>query len=186
MRNNFYFGGEYVRTKILLLCILAIGMLVAGCTDDTPAATEAPAATDAPAATEAPAPETTVYTGTVYVAGMGGHFAKAAIEIDPTNTEDPITVTSLKRTVLGAKDTYPTHDPRVDVHDPNTMFWSTYKKDANGQAHVGATDLSTGKKTSDVAIDLDARVGEGKDGSLYCASGQSKDSYIPVTMTHEG
>ncbi len=32
------------------------------------------------------------YSATVYVAGMGGHFAKADVTIDPSNENEPIKV----------------------------------------------------------------------------------------------
>ena len=30
------------------------------------------------------------YSGTIYVAGMGGHFAKADVTIDPSNADEPV------------------------------------------------------------------------------------------------
>ncbi|MGD2080162.1 MAG: hypothetical protein PVJ36_03420, partial [Nitrospirota bacterium] len=36
--------------------------------------------------------ETTVYTGTIYVAGMGGHFSAAKVSIDPADVANPIKV----------------------------------------------------------------------------------------------
>jgi hypothetical protein len=70
------------------------------------------------------------YSGIVYVAGMGGHFAKADVTIDPGNVNEPVKVNSLDRVVIGDKN-YATHDARIDVNDRNTMFWSTYVPDAN-------------------------------------------------------
>jgi cytochrome c553 len=125
-------------------------------------------------------PPDVTQTGVVYVAGMGGHFAKATVSLD--TDAGTLAVTDLKRIRIGSKDTHPTHDPRVDVTDTNKMFWSTYKLDGDN-VHVGVSDLSTGKVIKDVALPLDARATS--TGSLYCGSGQSKDSFIPVTMTHE-
>ncbi|MEJ2192714.1 MAG: hypothetical protein P8Y39_10290 [Nitrospirota bacterium] len=140
-------------------------------------------AKDAPVAS---AKSTATYEGTVYVAGMGGHFAKAHIKIDPSNTENPITVTSLDKIDIGTAKTHPTHDPRIDDNDRTKMYWSTYKVDKtikDGRTlHVGETDLTTGKKTKDLEVKLDPSVKWY--GAIYCASGQTKDDYIDVTMTN--
>ncbi len=142
------------------------------------------------------------YNSTLYVAGMGGHFAQAFVTIDPSKTAQPIAVTKLKRIKLGKskdasgkkiapKDTHPTHDPRIDSENPNIMYWSTYKVDkeiekSSGRkvAHVGMTDLTTRKVIKEVVIDLPAEATA--IGSLYCASGQDKMHYIPITMTNKG
>jgi hypothetical protein len=124
------------------------------------------------------------YKATFYVAGMGGHFAKAEATIDPS-AKQPIQVTSLTKVDIGSRADHPVHDPRIDANDSNTMFWSTYKRDkATNAAHVGKTDLKTGN----VIMDVDASVPEQatKDGSLYCGSGQSKTSYIPISMANKG
>lgn len=127
------------------------------------------------------------YTGTVYVAGMGGHFAKAAITIDPNNADNPIKVTDLDRVVIGDKDTHPTHDARIDSNDSSVLFWSTYKIDPNGKQHVGKSDLKTGNVIKDVAMPPDPRsTGGEKKMPLYCASGQSKKYFMPVFMGTEG
>ncbi|KKN03800.1 hypothetical protein LCGC14_1104110, partial [marine sediment metagenome] len=106
------------------------------------------------------------YTGTMYIAGMGGHFAVAKIAIDPS-AENPIMVKSLDRIVIGDKTTHPTHDPRIDVNDRTKMYYSTYKPDksADGGAHIGLVDLKTGKVVMDKVVALDKRV-EWK-GALY-------------------
>jgi hypothetical protein len=41
------------------------------------------------------------YSGTLYVAGMGGHFSKADVTIDPNNEEAPITVNSVDMVDIG-------------------------------------------------------------------------------------
>ncbi len=125
------------------------------------------------------------YSATVYVAGMGGHFAAADITIDPNNAEDPIKITKLDRVVIGDKKTHPTHDPRIDNSDHNVLFWSTYVLDPNGKQHVGKTDLKTGNVIKDVAMDPDPR-SPAKKPPVYCASGQSKHYYMPVFMGSEG
>lgn len=125
------------------------------------------------------------YTATVYVAGMGGHFAKADVTIDPSNAAAPIKVNGLDRVVIGDKKSHPTHDARIDVKDSNTMFWSTYKLDKDGKQHIGKTDLKTGEVIKDVALDPDKRA-PGTKGPIYCASGQSDKYYMPVFMGVEG
>jgi hypothetical protein len=130
------------------------------------------------------------YAGTVYVAGMGGHFSKADISIDPNNTENPITVNSVEMVDIGGE-THPTHDARIDVNDRNTMYWSTYKLDTwkdkeakGGNLHVGKTDLKTGEVIADEAFPAPERAKW--TGANYCASGQTATSYIPISMADEG
>mgnify|MGYP005834578643 FL=1 len=125
------------------------------------------------------------YSATVYIAGMGGHFAKADITIDPNNAENPIKIANLDRVVIGDKKTHPTHDPRIDNTDPNVLFWSTYVLDPNGKQHVGKTDLKTGNIIKDVAMDPDPR-SLAKKPPVYCASGQSKNYFMPIFMGSEG
>lgn len=130
--------------------------------------------------------ETKVYTGTIYVAGMGGHFAVAKVSIDPADVANPIKVVGLDRIVIGNKKTHPTHDPRIDVNDRSKMYWSTYKIDKSEKgraAHVGLSDLKSGKKLIDKVVQLDDRAKW--TGALYCGSGQTKKYFIPVTMTDE-
>src|SRR3989338_7484790 len=95
-----------------------------------------------------------VYQGTVYIAGMGGHIAKAEVRIDPTQPE-PITVVKLSRIKLNndpavAKKAFPFHDVRLD-HAKNVMFWSAYVADGDG-VHAGKVDLATGRVLSDVKL----------------------------------
>ena len=127
------------------------------------------------------------YSATVYVAGMGGHFAKADVTVDPSNTANPIKVNGLDRVVIGDKDSHPTHDARIDANDSNTLFWSTYKLDKDGKMHVGKSDLKTGNVIKDVTLTPDPRSSGGeKKSPLYCASGQSKKYFMPVFMGTEG
>jgi hypothetical protein len=121
-----------------------------------------------------------MYTGTIYVAGHGGHFAKADVTIDPANAKEPIKVTKLDRIIIGDKITHQTHDARIDAEDKNLMFWSTYKLDPNNKVHVGKSDLKTGNVIKDVALDIDART-KGP-APLYCGSDRSK---IPLCR-HNG
>jgi len=126
--------------------------------------------------------EMKTYEGTLYVAGMGGHFAKTEVSIDPASPE-PISVKELDRIVIGDKNTHPVHDARIDTKDKNVMYWSTYKLDPNNKVHVGKSDLKTGKVIQDVALELDPRATW--TGALYCGSGQTTGSFLPVTMTNE-
>jgi len=125
------------------------------------------------------------YTGTLYVAGMGGHIAVVDVGIDPSAAK-PISVTSIDRIDLGDAASYPTHDPRIDAKDRNTMYWSTYKKDkaANNQLHVGKVDLATKKVTVDKTLSLPEQSTWA--GANYCGSGQSEKYYLPISMAHEG
>jgi hypothetical protein len=126
-----------------------------------------------------------MYSTTVYVAGHGGHFAKADVTIDPNNADAPIKVNSLDMVSIGSPDSHKTHDARIDSADSNTLFWSTYALDKDGKMHVGKSDLKTGKVIKDVALDPDPR-SPAKTGPVYCASGQSKAYYMPVFMGSEG
>lgn len=134
--------------------------------------------------------EAAKYNATFYVAGMGGHFAKAEVEIDPAKTTSPLRLKKLTKIDIGSKATHPVHDARIDANDSNTMFWSTYKIDkseelANIQvAHVGKTDLKTGEVISDMMVDIPALAT--KTGSLYCASAQAKDHFLPISMANKG
>lgn len=125
------------------------------------------------------------YSGMTYVAGMGGHFAKCDVTIDPSNENEPIKVNNLDRIIIGDKKSHPTHDARIDSNDPNTLFWSTYVADANYKMHVGKSDLKTGNVVKDVALRPDASA-PGTKPPLYCASGQSKNFYMPIFMGMEG
>ena len=124
------------------------------------------------------------YSATVYVAGMGGHYAAADVTVDPSNENDPVKINKLDRVVIGDK-YYATHDVRIDANDPNIMFWSTYVPDANKKMHVGKSDLKTGKVIQDVTLTPDPKAPAEK-APTYCASGQSKNYYMPVFMGTEG
>jgi hypothetical protein len=125
------------------------------------------------------------YSGIVYVAGMGGHFAKADVTIDPSNENEPVKINNLDRIIIGDNKTHPTHDARIDSNDPSVMFWSTYTPDPNKKMHVGKSDLKTGNVIKDVALTPDPKAPAEK-APLYCASGQSKKFYMPVFMGQEG
>ena len=137
------------------------------------------------ASTSAAAAVSKTYSGTVYVAGMGGHFAKADVTIDPANENEPVKINNLDRIIIGDNKTHPTHDARIDSNDPNVMFWSTYTPDPNKKMHVGKSDLNTGNVIKDVALTPDPKAPAEK-APLYCASGQSKKFYMPVFMGQEG
>ncbi|MBI4591108.1 MAG: hypothetical protein HY725_19955 [Candidatus Rokubacteria bacterium] len=127
-----------------------------------------------------------VYQGTVYVAGMGGHIAKAEVRIDPSQAE-PISVVKLTRIKLHsdaavAKKAYPTHDVRID-HAKNVMFWSAFVLDGKSM-HAGKIDLATGKVVADAKFLKGQRTTA--QGPMYCGSGQTKDKFLPVMMGYEG
>lgn len=124
------------------------------------------------------------YKATFYIAGMGGHFAKAVCEIDPALPQ-PITVKELTKIDIGTNSTHPVHDARIDVNDRDTMFWSTYKVDkAAGGMHIGKVDLKTEKKVADSVVKLppEATISS----SIYCASAQTADYFLPISMTNKG
>jgi hypothetical protein len=126
------------------------------------------------------------YSATVYVAGHGGHFAQADVIIDPSNANEPVKITKLDKVDIGDSKSHATHDARIDSNDPNVLFWSTYIPDTNKKMHVGKSDLKTGKVIQDVTLTPDAARAPGEKAPLYCASGQSKDNYMPVFMGVEG
>lgn len=171
---------EKKREIFLVVTIALLAVFFAGCAPK-PEAAPTPTPTPTPAPTPPPAPM--VYEGTLYVAGMGGHFAKAEVKIDPSNTANPITVNKLTRVVIGTKATHPTHDPRIDVKDKNIMYWSTYLPDPDGKLHVGKTDLTTGEKIVDIAFDVPDKSPK---KPWYCASGQTENEFLPVSMSYEG
>ncbi|HIJ89924.1 MAG: hypothetical protein OEV89_04085 [Desulfobulbaceae bacterium] len=125
------------------------------------------------------------YAGTAYIAGMGGHFAKAVFKIDP-KAENPITLDSLDKVDIGDGKTHPFHDARIDYKDRNTIYWSTYKPDhsANDVYHYGKTDLKTEKVLVDKTFPVPAKVLNTKAG--YCASAQTKDYFMPISMNKPG
>lgn len=127
----------------------------------------------------------TTYSGTFYVAAMGGHFAKAVTTIDPSKA-DPFTVTELTKIDIGDGKSHPTHDARIDCNDSNVMYWSTYLLDpaADNQTHIGKSDLTTGEVIVDKTVPTPA--GVLNTGKNYCASGQSSDYYFPIAMTKPG
>jgi len=136
--------------------------------------------------TESPVANATkkIYSSTLYLAGMGGHFAKADVTIDPSNSEEPIKINSLEKIAIGTKETHPTHDPRIDMNNRNILLWSTYALDPEGKMHVGKLDLNTGTVIKDVALVPDKR-SPGIKPPLYCGSGQTKKFYMPVFMGME-
>lgn len=125
------------------------------------------------------------YEGTAYVAGMGGHFAKATFKIDP-KAETPINIEKLDKIDIGSGDSHPTHDARIDNKDRDTLYWSTYKPDhdANDVYHYGKSDLKTGDVIKDVTMKIPDQVLNNKAG--YCASAQTPDYFMPISMNKPG
>jgi hypothetical protein len=125
------------------------------------------------------------YSGTIYIAGHGGHFAKLAITIDdsgsapvigtpaprgPTsassahgtagaNSLEKVTVSTEKfatGTAGAGTSTRKLHDARLDTSTtPDTIYWSTYNLDAANQAHYGKINVD-GTGVVDMPIDVDA------------------------------
>ncbi len=128
-------------------------------------------------------PAAGVYNGTFYVAAMGGHFAEAVITIEPSSPA-PLHLRSLDRIIIGDADSHPTHDPRIDVADRNILFWSTYHIDPEtGMPHVGKSDLRTGRKLADVSVPVPPQAT--RTNHMYCASAQTRDYYLPITMSNK-
>lgn len=133
-----------------------------------------------------PSPATAVngqYNATFYIAGMGGHFAVADITIVPGDP-NPLHLNKLDKIEIGDNETHPVHDARIDDNNRKVMFWATYRLDPNtGKVHIGKTDLATGKKI----LDLDVPVPEGltHNHDIYCASAQTKECYLPISMTNK-
>jgi hypothetical protein len=130
------------------------------------------------------------YNGSLYVGGMGGHFSVVDVTIDPNNKKAPITVNSLDKLDIGGKG-HPTLDARIDAKDKNTMYWSTYRLDTwkekgkgGGNLHVGKSNLATGEVITDIAFPAPDRAKW--TNANYFASGQSANSYIPVSAANEG
>ena len=131
------------------------------------------------------------YTGTIYVAGQGGHFAEVHVTIDPSNEDQPIQITANKKLTVSmlkhpnGHSQYKLHDGRLDG---DTLYWSTYNTDVNDHLHYGKVDLAT-KKVTDIAVPVDPRATmpavKPDVSPYYCASGQTKGYFMPMTMTHE-
>ncbi len=138
----------------------------------------------------------TTYSGTIYVAGHGGHLAKLAISVDDSGAA-PVITTPVKYSTLTRLDVSTAkfgdstsvrklHDARLDG---NTLYWSAINVDAAGKAHYGKIDLATSTVT-DIPVDVDPRAtwpGTASGANpYYCGSGQSATAFFPSTMTSEG
>ena len=125
------------------------------------------------------------YAGTAYIAGMGGHFAKAVFKVDP-KAETPITIEELDKIDIGDGSSHPVHDARIDYKDRDTMYWSTYKPDhsANDVYHYGKTDLKTGEVITDKTFAIPKGTLSTKAG--YCASAQTANYFMPISMNKPG
>ena len=67
------------------------------------------------------------YSADVYVAGMGGHFAKASVVVTP-DAPAPIYLQALTKVDIGDNETHPVHDARSnggfflsDYHDQQVL-----------------------------------------------------------------
>ncbi|TBV79869.1 MAG: hypothetical protein EYX74_06395 [Desulfobulbaceae bacterium] len=128
------------------------------------------------------------YQAEIFVAVMGGHFARANVTIDPSSETPIILNEPLGMVGIGSLKTHPAHDIRhdirIDVNDRNVGFWSTYRPDPNGNLRVGKSDLTTGRVLLDVIVPPDPRITWA--GANYCASGQAHDYFMPVFMGQPG
>ena len=114
---------------------------------------------------------------------MGGHFAVAETAIDPNDAENPIKISNLEKIDIGTKATHPTHDPRIDAVDRKKCTGPRINWTRTAWSMSAISDLTTGKVLKDEALKLDDRAKW--TGALYCGSGQTKNSFMPVTMTDE-
>ncbi len=136
------------------------------------------------------------YEGRIFIAGMGGHIADATVVIDPTNKKEPIKIPSytvwtgnkLHFIPLGPPPNYAVHDVRIDSQDSNVAYWSTYASNKKS-VMVGKVDLTTNLvlaektfKLPQEVLDFDETVSK----TLYCASGESKDNFLPIFMGYPG
>lgn len=168
------------KLAVILLGLLLIVMVAAGCggTEKASDDTDQKASTgEKPAETKSAATE-----GTLYLPGMGGHIAVAKVKIDPTNADSPITIDNLDRIKVGTPETNATHDIRID-QNTGIGYSSTIVRGSDGNARVDKIDLATMQVLKEVGIAPgDRYVG----GPIYCASGQSENSFLPVLMGYEG
>ncbi len=129
------------------------------------------------------------YKGIIYVAGHGAHMAKVTFTIDPNEVAAPIKSVSLGKIDVGSPGNtdYLLHDVRKDG---DKLYWSTYKVDHNGDLHYGNIDLANSNAVVDITYSPDVRAaGTGfapGAGPYYCASGQTGDYHMPITMSAEG
>ncbi len=163
------------------LAVASMALVAAGANNRADAMSKKPEAA-VQAVKPAVAPAT--YQATFYVAAMGGHFAKAEVTIDPA-AENPIHLNKLTKIDIGDEATHATHDARIDNRNRDLLFWSTYHIDqTTGKTHVGKSDLKTGK----VLMDIDVPTPEGVaiTNHMYCASGQTNDYFLPISMSNKG
>ncbi len=143
---------------------------------------------------------TGTYSGTVYIAGHGGHIAKLGLDINPAAVApaEPIRVSNWDRLIVSSANfagtpasgmgrrTHKLHDVRLDG---NTLYWSTFNLDANNKAHYGKINADGSGGLVDIPVSLDARAtvqGNTPDTiPIYCASGITDSAYFPCTMTNE-
>ncbi|MBE0446725.1 MAG: hypothetical protein IBX64_01195 [Actinobacteria bacterium] len=170
--------GSLKKLSIIVMGLFLVMMLlVAGCGGSTPEGKKE-------GTTPKPEEGGALLKGTVYLPGMGGHIAVANVEIDPSNSDEPIKIVGkLDKIHLGNKEEWATHDVRVDKEDNNVAYSSSYVKDSNGKIRVAKIDLANLEMTQEELLDVHERLIE---QPMYCASGQSKDMFLPVMMGYEG
>ncbi len=136
------------------------------------------------------------YAGRVFIAGMGGHIADANVVIDPTDTNQPVKIpdytmwtgNKLHFIPLGPPPNYATHDVRIDSRDSNIAFWSTYASSSKS-VKVGKSDLRDNTIIAEKSYKLPKEVVEFEETTsktLYCASGESTNNFLPIFMGYPG
>jgi hypothetical protein len=134
------------------------------------------------------------YSGTIYMASTsGGHIVKFDVAIDPANAGNEIVMTGRVKLDLASpgtlNKTHNFHDVRYDAK-AKRVYYSGIKADSaggavNGQTHLGYVDVSTA--TFDATVVHDATIATtaaAQAGLVYCASGQTADYFIPMTMSY--
>ncbi len=131
------------------------------------------------------------YTGTIYMASTsGGHIVRVPVTIDPTNTGNEIAVGAITKinltSTFGATNkTHNFHDVRYDAAT-NRVYYSAIVADSaggavNGQTHLGYVDIGASNAVHDATIETTAAA---QAQIVYCASAQTADYYIPMTMSY--
>jgi len=125
------------------------------------------------------------YSGTLYIAGMGGHMATVEVKIDPSRPE-PISVVNLGRITLNddpavSKKAYPIHDVRID-HAKKVLYWSAFVPDGDG-VRAGKLSLASGKM---LATSSCRRTPSSPWRPCIAARGRPRNKFLPVIMGHQG
>ncbi len=162
MKNNAL---RYVVSAAISLVAVSAVVMSSGCSSGSDS-------------TPTPSTPKTTYTGTIYMASQqGGHIAVVPVTIDPSNTTAPITIGTLDKIMLSGNP-YTTdhifHDVRLDG---TKLYYSTIMVGGSGNTHVGYVDLND-RTIHDATIDYVTN-----NTMVYCASGQTTNYFLPMTMS---